>query len=123
MAMDILFWFTLSLLFLHEMDAVRNREWRLFAFLNKLDDRTAFQAFTLAHLPLYIFIFFLLSHPSPEVQYRFQLFGDIFFVVHLGLHLLFTPNPANDFTSAFSKGIIRVAGICGALHAALLITA
>jgi len=64
--LPVLFSVILSLLFLHEMDAVRNAEWKMFVILKDMDETKAYRIFTLLHLPLYAallcMLFFCLSN-------------------------------------------------------------
>ena len=119
---DLFFWLNLALLLAHELDAIRRREWRMFVFLNRLDDERAHQLFTLLHVPLFILIFWFLSRPHQPVYFWFQLVIDLFLIIHLGLHLLFRNHPANAFTSAFSMGLIGTMALLGLIHAGLLLT-
>jgi hypothetical protein len=41
--------------------------------------------------------------------------GQVFFVVHVGLHLLALRHPRNQFTTPLSWALIGGAGVCGAL--------
>ena len=117
---DLFFWLNLALLLTHELDAVRRQEWRMFLFLNKLDDERAHQLFSLLHVPLFIVIFWFLSGPNQPVYFWFQLIVDIFLVFHWGLHILFRNHPANAFTAAFSKRLVEGMALLGLIHAALL---
>jgi hypothetical protein len=47
------FYLAASFMLLHEMDAVRCREWQIFPGLSLLEEEVGFQVFMLAHLPLY----------------------------------------------------------------------
>jgi hypothetical protein len=49
----LFFYVGLSFIFLHEMDAIRCREWRIFPGLSLLNERLGFIVFMWAHLPLY----------------------------------------------------------------------
>ncbi len=46
------FYLAATFMLLHEMDAVRCREWRIFPGLSLLGEETGFRVFMLAHLPL-----------------------------------------------------------------------
>ena len=48
--MDVIFYSGLSLFMLHEMDAIRRQEWRIFFFLSKLKEETAYAVFSILHL-------------------------------------------------------------------------
>jgi len=120
--MNLLFWLNLALLLVHELDAVRRQEWRMFVFLNRLDDERAHQLFALLHVPLLILIFWFLSRPHQPVYIWFQLVVDLFLIIHLGLHLLFRSHPANTFGNAFSMRLITGMALLGVIHAGLLLT-
>ena len=105
-----------ALLFVHELDAIKHHEWRLFAFLNPLGDENAYRVFTFLHLPLFLIFLWMTAYP----RLNFEIAVDIFLVVHVGLHFLFRNHPKYEFKGWFSHGIIAGAGIMGALHLLLL---
>ena len=106
--LTILFAIELALLFTHEMDAVRCKEWQLFIGLKSLPEETAYWAFTLPHIFLYavVLVFLLLKNAL---------------IFHLLLHVLFQRHPNNPFTSIWSKLIILFAGMISMVHLILLI--
>ena len=53
MSENFFFWTGFSTLLVHEMDAVRLKEWRILPLLSRLDDRRGFAVFTLVHVPIY----------------------------------------------------------------------
>lgn len=118
---DLLFWLNLALLLAHELDAVQRQEWRMFIFLNRLDDEQAHQLYALLHVPLFILIFWFLSRPNQPIYFWFQLAIDIFLIVHLGLHLLFQNHPANTFANTFSMRLIAGMALLGLIHIGLLL--
>ena len=120
-SIDLLFWLSLALLLAHELDAVRRQEWRLFAFLNRLDDERAHQLFVLLHLPLFVLVFWFLSRSDQPGYVWFQLVIDIFLIIHLGLHILFRNHPANNFNNTFSLALITGMALLGVTHAGLLL--
>ena len=82
-----LFYLGLSLSLMHEMDAIRCKEWRIFPGLSLLSNKLGHIVFFFAHIPLFFFVFWQLTH-SQDIDafiYRFN----IFMIVHLGLHILF----------------------------------
>lgn len=111
----IFFLLGLGLLLTHEMDAVRWQEWKMFPFLSGLDEKTGYVVFTALHVPLYVLLFWGLFGASDGVNRGLVLVLDVFFVVHVLLHLLRIGHPNNQFTSAFSWGLIGGTGFCGAL--------
>ncbi|MBK7304424.1 MAG: hypothetical protein IPN15_00685 [Saprospiraceae bacterium] len=109
----ILFYLGLSLLTMHEMDAIRCREWRIFPGLSMLSDKLGHIIFVFAHIPLFFFIFWQLTH-SQDIEAFIKGFN-IFMIVHLGLHILFLKHKNNEFKDWISWTIIIGAGLCGLL--------
>lgn len=109
----LFFYLGLSFILMHEMDAVRCREWRIFPGLSLLGDKTGFVVFMLAHVPLYCLLFrALMGEANPE---KVMAGLDGFFIIHLGLHLLFLRHPKNEFKDPLSWTIIAGAAVCGML--------
>jgi len=108
------FFVGLAFILTHEMDAIRAREWRIFPFTAWLEDKTGYLVFTALHVPLYLLLFWgLYSASGPN---RGLILGlDLFFIVHVFLHLLFLRHPKNGFASAFSWALILGAGVAGLL--------
>ena len=105
------FYLGLTFLLIHEMDAVRCKEWRIFPGLSMLDDKWGFRIFIAAHIPLFFFIFLGLSTANFSESLIYGL--NIFFVVHFGLHLLLLKNKKNEFKGWISWTFISGAAICG----------
>lgn len=99
----------LALLFLHEMDAVRCHEWRIFPGLALLPEKTGFLLFMVLHIPLFMLVV------SELDSFLFRRGFDLFLMVHLGLHLAFLPHPKNEFKDRLSWAIIIGAATCGAV--------
>ncbi|MGG2055066.1 DUF6713 family protein [Lysinibacillus pakistanensis] len=114
----VLFLFNLSLFLLHEMDAIRRSEWRLFIVLKDMEDSKAYKVFTFLHLFLYVIIFSLLFS---EYQIIVFWFLDLFFIIHAILHLFFEKHPRNEFKNTFSRAIIYPMGILAVVHFLFLI--
>ncbi len=116
MGENFFFWIGFSTLLVHEMDAVRLNEWRILPFLSRLDDRRGFVVFTLAHIPLYAFLFIGLSSGiASGGKSTLILWLDWFMVIHVGLHFLLRNLPLNEFKSVFSWVIIMGAGAAGGI--------
>jgi hypothetical protein len=107
----LFFYLGLSLLLTHEMDAIRCKEWLMFPATSFLKDETGFVVFMLLHIPLYTLLLWGLSGANAGLIRGW----DIFFIVHVGLHILFLKHPENRFTTRLSWFIIVGAGVCGAL--------
>jgi hypothetical protein len=108
---DIFFYLGLSSLIIHEMDAVRCKEWRIFPGLSLLDDNWGFKIFMIAHVLLFYLLFWGLIEKSDNSQIKYGL--DIFSVIHVGLHFLFLKHKKNEFKDWVSWTIILSAGIFG----------
>ena len=106
---SIFFYIAVSCILLHEMDAIRCTEWRIFPLTAFFNDKVGYPVFLMAHLPLYYFV--LKSLDDTSVQYGLN----IFFIIHLGLHLLFLRHPKNEFKDIWSWLPIVGAAIFGGL--------
>lgn len=105
------FYIGLSFMLLHEMDAIRCREWRIFPGLSLLNDSWGLKVFMAAHLPLFFLLLWSLSDASLINQSIYGL--NIFFIVHFVLHLLFLFHKKNEFKDWISWTIISSTTICG----------
>lgn len=111
---DLFFLLGFSLLLTHELDAIHRHEWRMFPLTAPLDDRAGYLVFTAAHVPLLALLLAGLTRVEPSAGRSALETGlDLFFVVHLLLHILFLKHPQNQFTSLFSWALIAGAGVCG----------
>jgi hypothetical protein len=106
---SFVFYLGISFILLHEMDAVRCHEWRIFPGLSLLKNSTGFLAFMVLHIPLFVWI--LIAQGDGAFRRGF----DIFLLIHLGLHLLFLTHQKNEFKDWISWTIISGAAICGAI--------
>ncbi len=98
----------------HEMDAIKSYEWTIFPLLARLDEKTGYFVFTAVHIPLYVFSFVNLYKPT-GLNLGLVKGLDIFFVIHIFLHVLLLRHPKNQFKSAFSWIIILGTGVAGLL--------
>ncbi len=119
-ALVFLFYTNLSLLILHELDAIRRKEWRLFAFLKDMDDERAHQVFTLLHLPILVFIFWFLTHQAISTIFWFQIIIDTFLMIHLGLHLSIRNHENYQFSGKFSIRLIQSMALLGFIHVSIV---
>lgn len=109
---DPVFLLGLSFLLVHELDAVRCHEWRIFPGLSALSDRWGLRLFVALHVPL---LYALLGAIAAGSGATLVLALDLFFIVHLGLHLLFLRHPRNEFTDTLSWTLIAGAAISGGI--------
>jgi hypothetical protein len=106
----------------HELDAIRRHEWRMFVILNKMDDEKAFQVFSILHAPLFMVMFWLITYPAVSVVFWFQIVLDVFLIIHKFLHDSFQKHPNNEFTTPFSKGLINFIAGVGFVHLILILS-
>ncbi len=107
------------LILIHEMDAVRLQEWKMFPILSKLKDSTGYLVFTFLHIPLYGFLFCGLW--VNQIYTTYYILGlDFFFIIHIGLHLLLNKHKENQFKSLFSWSLILLPGFFGLLDLILV---
>lgn len=107
----LFFFLGLSLLLMHEMDAIRCREWRIFPGMSMLSDRVGQIVFIFVHIPLFYFILWQLAN-SQNIE-KFIWGFSLFMIIHLGLHILFLKNRNNEFKDWISWTIIIGVGLCG----------
>lgn len=101
-------------LLVHEMDAIRCKEWKLFPVTSRMGEEAGYVTFTALHVPLYVVLLWGLF--GGDGGNRVLLAGlDAFFVVHVVLHVVFRNHPENRFGSGFSWALILGAGLFGAI--------
>jgi hypothetical protein len=116
MLKNYLFILNISLLILHEMDAIRRKEWRLFAVLKGMKEENGYLVFSLLHLPLcFIILYFIMNAGGPNYQ-LFTLVINIFLIFHGVIHLLFRNKINNEFRGAYSYAIIFTMSVIAALQ-------
>lgn len=115
---NFFFFLGFTLLLVHEMDAVRLREWKIFPLLRNLRDEAGYVAFAALHVPIYVLLF--VGHFGGDGASNALIVGvDAFFIVHVVLHTVFRNHPENRFGSTFSWALILGAGACGVLDLAI----
>ncbi|NJO83864.1 MAG: hypothetical protein HC828_14445 [Blastochloris sp.] len=97
------------------MDAIRLKEWRIFIFLSDMREEMAYLVFTAIHVPMYILFFWGLFGAASDINRNLIIGSNLFFIVHVLLHLLFFKHPHYQFKSVFSWGLILGCGLCGAI--------
>ena len=118
--LPILFALNFSLLLLHEMDAIRTREWKMFVVLKDMRDETAYITFSLIHLPLYIWVIYTISQTFSSGYAVVWLLTDVFLILHTVIHFFFRKHAANGFVSAYSNGLIYSMGALSVVHLILI---
>jgi UDP-N-acetylmuramyl pentapeptide phosphotransferase/UDP-N-acetylglucosamine-1-phosphate transferase len=111
MSSHVFFYLGLSLLTMHEMDAIRCKEWRILPLFSLLNDNIGYILFVFLHIPLFFFFNWQLTNSQNLVAFINGL--NIFMVIHLGLHILLLKHKNNEFKDWISWTIIAGAGLCG----------
>ena len=101
----------ITFILMHEMDAIRCREWRIFPGLSYLNDRLGMIIFIFAHIPLFYFVLLEIVNENEAFIFGFNSF----LIIHFFLHLLFLFHPNNEFKDWISWIIISGAAICALL--------
>ncbi|WP_458188964.1 DUF6713 family protein [Haladaptatus sp. NG-WS-4] len=112
---EILFLGVVSFLLVHELDAIRQREWRFFFAPVTVRDETAYRIFTTLHAPLFVVVLVYLESSA------FRLVIDSFAIVHGVLHFGLRNHSLIAFDSWFSRVWIFGASLLGVLHLVLVL--
>lgn len=99
----------IAFIFVHELDAIRCKEWRIFPGLSLLNDKLGYLFFSYLHIPLILWILYEVKSGNENFTYYFN----IFLIIHLFLHLLFLMHKKNEFKDWISWVIIIGAALCG----------
>ena len=104
-----------TFILMHEIDAIRCREWRIFPGLSLLSDKVGMILFIFLHIPLFYWVLLEIQTNHEVFVHRF----DIFLIVHFFLHIMFLLHKNNEFKDWISWSIISGAGLCGAVDLAV----
>ncbi len=111
--LTILFAINLALLFTHEMEAIRYKEWKMFFVLKDMEDKKAYTTFLLLHIPLYALALWLLLSPFFIIGFYIV---DGFLIAHFIIHLCFIKHKNNQLNNKLSMTIIALMGLISAIH-------
>ncbi len=117
---QIIFSVIISLLLIHEMDAIRTKEWKMFVILKDMPEETAYRIFALIHLPLYFVVFYVIYCGGATANYVLKIIIDIFLLGHAVIHYGFRKHHNNGFISQFSKIIIYSMSVLALIHLCLI---
>lgn len=118
--LPVLFAFNFSLLLLHEMDAIRAKEWKMFIFLKDMKEQTGYIVFSLIHLPLYFWVIYTVSQVWSGGYAIVYLLTDVFLIAHAVIHYFFRKHAANDFSTIYSNILIYSMAALSVIHLILL---
>lgn len=111
----LFFYVGLAFILTHESDAIKCEEWTIFPGTAQMGYKTGYLVFIGLHVPLYIALFWGLFSSSKGLNASLVTGMDIFFIVHIFLHLWMYRHPKNLFTSVSSWVLIIGAGAGGLL--------
>ena len=112
----VMFVLIISLLLLHEMDAIRTKEWGMFIILKDMKDEIAYRLFSAFHLPLYFLVIFIVMNNEVKSNFILSIVIDLFLVAHTIIHFCFRKKENNNFSSLYSKTIIYSLGVLAIIH-------
>ncbi|WP_396613524.1 DUF6713 family protein (plasmid) [Haloferax sp. S1W] len=107
---DALFLTVVAFLFVHELDAIRQREWRFFFAPTTVRDVRASQIFIALHAPLLVVLLGYLDSTA------FQLGFDVFAIAHGIVHFGLRNHPLVAFENWFSRIWIFGGSLLGVTH-------
>ena len=113
------FYLGLGALITHEMDAMTHSEWRVLPLTRWLADGLGRDVFVIAHVPLYALLIGLIASLHHGTRHRARFWVSVFLVVHAGLHVFFSSDPAYTFAGALSNTLIYGAAALGGLYLVL----
>lgn len=117
---SILFTAIFSLLLIHEMDAIRTKEWKMFIILKDMAEEAAYKVFAILHWPLYFIALYIMVNGGRNTNLVLEIMLDVFLVIHSIIHFYFRRHKNNGFKSVFSNIIIYSMTILSIFHLYLL---
>jgi len=118
---DSLFFVGVSLLLMHEMDAIDKEEWRLMFVLRKLPRERALRWFITLHFPIFVGLLFLVA-AGPSATTRWVEGGvDLFLIVHAVLHENLSRTGDESFANSYSHTVILSAAAFAVAHLVYLL--
>lgn len=109
---NIYFSIAVSFLFIHELDAIKAKEWKLFIVLKDLKEESAYSLWLALHFPLFLFPLLIVSNIfQPENEKLMKIGIDLFLIVHLLLHIRFRNYKEYQFSAIQSNIYIILTSI------------
>jgi len=98
-------------LWIHESDAFQRGEWRMFAFLSGLKEKTQYRIFLWAHVPLLLLSVYYLWTVFNFNNFPLWIVWNLLMIIHLLIHLFAKRWKTNVFHSVFSFAFIYMTAI------------
>jgi hypothetical protein len=106
----------LATLFSHELDAIRQFEWRLLYVLRDLNEPQAQTWFIALHVPLFWALIAWTHHANVSLQGFARIALSTFCMLHAVLHWRLRDDPSSSFNSALSVSLIVASAGLGLLY-------
>lgn len=110
---------SVTLILVHEYDAFRQGEWKMFGFLRRFPIRTQYLIFLYAHIPFTFFLLYYLWAVISFNNFLLWIMLNIFLIFHFVIHLIALKWKSNVFHSIHSFIIIGGAAIMGFINLCL----
>jgi hypothetical protein len=107
----------ISLLILHEIDAIRANEWKIINGVSSWVFKIGHFLITIVQLPLIILLLWYIE--TKGIHKSILYIFDIFLLMHVGSHLFIFRLKENPFTHWLSWAIIIGTSVCGAVDMVL----
>lgn len=107
----LFFYVGFSFFLVHQMDAIRCKEWRIIPIISLLEDDLGYIIYLFTHVPFLFFVLSQLTHGN-DIEAFIKNF-DVFMIIHIFLHLVFTQHQSNRFNNWISWSLIISPGILG----------
>ncbi len=85
----------------------------MFAIFKDIPDENAYKIFTLAHLPIYFLVLWIMAQGGAKAKFILYCMTDIFLISHAVIYHLFKNN---RFTSGLSKILIYSMAVLAVIH-------
>ena len=111
---------TVLFFFMHEFDAIRTEEWKMFKFLKPLKERTQYLVFLYIHIPLTgLFFFYLYTLYNASNLILFIIVNSLS-IFHAIIHFIALRWNSNVFKNFESFLFIGITGLSGLLNLILI---
>ncbi len=111
----VLFYTGVAMLLTHELDAMRNHEWRVLPLTAHFDDSMGEDVFVWMHVPLFAVMIGCIASIERRIRATAQNVVAAFLMIHCGLHLAFSGHAEYEFGEVQSSVLIYGAGVLGLL--------
>lgn len=109
----------ITFVLMHEFDACKQGEWKMFKVLSPFKEKTRYQIFLWIHFPISVFLINYYARVMNFDNFRAWIIVNAFGVAHLLLHVVALKWKTNVFTSVSSFIFIAGAALTGAANLAL----